>query len=108
MITLAQKYAGRASEIFPSIESIPEVTQKLLDRKDEIKKIFKEDRMATLDTGLQTEMTAISILHSANVMKKALDNPVDNENQNRKAFQCIDAYVGLLQGIGIDPVKYLG
>ena len=77
-----------------SLASIPEVTKELQIRENALKNKLNEDRFLLVTTNYSNQLQAISFLKAANVMKKAVEvDDIDDINQNKKAFQCMDAYV---------------
>ena len=91
-----------------SLEWIPEVTKALLERETEINRLIEDDRSLIATTDYVSQNHAIAFLKAANVMKKAVErDDIDNVNQNRKAFQCMDAYTGLLEEMWINEESFL-
>ena len=91
-----------------SLAWIPEVTIALQARADTLKDLINNDRFLIVTTNYSDQLQAISFLKAANVMKEAVEvDDIDDINQNKKAFQCMDAYTGLLEEMGISEEEFL-
>lgn len=99
-MTMAEKHKGNFEG---SLESIPAVPISLKKREIAIEEMRHEDR----SNRENTELMAIEFLKSANVMKSNLGDGIDDENQNKKAFQCMDIFLGLLRELGVSQEDFL-
>lgn len=99
MMTMGDKYAGLYTGTF---EDIPELPENFTDRVSELQELDTAE-----NNEIDIELVALAMLFSANVMKNAVWDDIDDNKQRSKALSSMDCFIGKLNDIWKDWKEYL-
>ena len=92
MTTLIEKYKGSYNG---SLNGIPEVTVKVIKREITLEEALWD--WYVLTDFEQKELKMIEMFKTANIMKNALWDSIDDINQNRIALNAMDVAIWLME-----------
>ena len=99
MRTMADKYAGLYTGTF---EDIPELPEDFTERVSNLQELDTDE-----NNHIDTELIALAMLFSANTMKNAVWDNIDDNKQRSNALSAMDCFIGKLNDIWKDWKEYL-